>query len=156
MSVLFGREAWGWTTEFAFFQSYTTFVAFVGTLIVTGVLITAFHIADAILVMLSIVCSLVAKSIFAFTRDFNIIYLAATIEMFNSTRVIAIRSLLSKIVAADELGRIYSVMSVMETLINPISSIIYNQTYQETIQSFPGTFYFLTISAFFIMFLIYL
>lgn len=103
--ILFGRESWGWTTEFAFYQSYTTFIAFIGTLIVTGLLVEVCKIADSILVMISLACSIISKPILAVTKDFYMIYVATTIEMFNSTKVICVRSLISKIVSADELGR---------------------------------------------------
>lgn len=153
---LFGRESWNWTTEFAFYQSYSTFIVFIGTLIVTGLLVEVWKLADPILVMISLTCSIIAKPMLALTKDFYTIYIATTIEMFNSTRVIAVRSLISKIVAADELGRVYSVMSVIETVINPLSVIIYNQVYKETISSFPGTFYFLTVGLFTVIWIIYL
>lgn len=154
--ILFGRESWGWTTEFAFYQSYTTFIAFIGTLIVTGLLVEVWKIADPILVMISLACSIIAKPILAITKDFYTIYIATTVEMFNSTRVIAMRSLISKIVGADELGRVYSVMSVIDTVVSPLSVLMYNQVYKETISTFPGTFYFLTVGLFTIIFIIYL
>uniref|UniRef100_A0A336MET8 CSON013922 protein n=1 Tax=Culicoides sonorensis TaxID=179676 RepID=A0A336MET8_CULSO len=155
VAELFKRESWGWTTQFAFYNSYSTFIGFIGTLIVTALLVEVWKLADPILVMISLGCSIVAKPILAITKDFYIIYLATTIELFNSTKVIAIRSLISKVVAADELGRVYSVMSIIETLVNPLTSIIYNYVYAQTISSFPGLFYFMTVGIFAVVFIVY-
>lgn len=82
--------------------------------------------------------------------------MAGGIDMFNSAPAVAIRSVLSKIVAVDELGRLYTVMSVLETLISPLAVKAYVQILTDTLQTTPGAFYFLTIGLLTVVILLFM
>lgn len=147
MSFLFGRQAWGWTVEFGDYSAYNTFMSFIGTILVTAVLINFFKLSDPVLAMVALTCTLISKPIFALTKETKFIYTASTIDMFNSAPAIAVRSLLSKIVSPFELGRSYTVLAILEVLVQPITSIVYNKVYEATIESsLPGTFYFVSVA----------
>uniref|UniRef100_A0A336KPQ4 CSON013923 protein n=1 Tax=Culicoides sonorensis TaxID=179676 RepID=A0A336KPQ4_CULSO len=152
----FGRIAWGWTTEFALYASFNTAVGFIGTLIVTGIFVNLFKLADPLLVIIAVICRLISRLMYAFTKDFAMIYLAGGIDMFNSAPAVAIRSVLSKIVAVDELGRLYTVMSVLETLISPLSVKAYVKIFQDYLETKPGTFYFLTVGLLAVVILLFI
>lgn len=141
----FGRVAWGWTTEFALYSSFNQAIGFLGTLILTGVFVNVFKWADPLLVIIAVFCRLISRILYTYSKDTTIIYVAGGVDMFNSAPVVAIRSILSKIVAIDELGRIYTVMSVVETVINPLAIKVYVQIFTETLQTTPAAFYFLSI-----------
>jgi hypothetical protein len=146
VSSLYGRQAWGWTTEFGDYSAYNTFMSFIGTIIVTTVFVKFFKLTDPILAIVSLTCNLISKPILALTKKTFLIYTASTIDMFNSAPAIAVRSLLSKVVLPNELGRCYTVIALLEVLVHPIASIIYNTTYQVFIESFPGMFYFFSVT----------
>lgn len=148
--------AWGWTTEFAFYQSFITAIGFIGTIIVTGFFVNYLKLVDPILIIISIACRLISRVLYTFAKGFVMIYLAGAVDMFNSAPSIAMRSLISKVVATDELGRVYSVMSIIETAIQPVAIIAYSQIYGDTIQTFPATFFFLTIGLLVIVLLIFM
>ncbi|XP_063697804.1 proton-coupled folate transporter-like [Culicoides brevitarsis] len=141
----FGRLAWGWTTEFALYSSFNQAMSFIGTVIVTAVFVNMFKMSDPLLVIIAVFCRLISRILYSFFKNTNTIYLAGGIDMFNSAPVVAIRSVLSKIVEADELGRLYTVMSILETLVNPLATKVYVQILTETLQTAPQSFYFLTI-----------
>lgn len=141
----FGRLAWGWTTEFALYSSFNQAIGFIGTLIVTGVFVNTFKLADSLLVIIAVFCRLVSRILYVYSKDTGIIYLAGGIDMFNSAPVVAIRSVLSKIVALDELGRLYTVISVVETVIGPLSIKAYVEILTRTLETAPETYYYLTI-----------
>lgn len=141
----FGRVAWGWTTEFALYSSFNQAISFIGTLVVTGVFVNTLKLSDPLLVIIAVFCRLISRILYSFFNNTNTIYLAGGIDMFNSAPVVAIRSVLSKIVKVDELGRLYTVMSVLETLINPLAIKVYVQVFTETLETAPESFYFLSI-----------
>lgn len=152
----FGRVAWGWTTEFALYSSFNTAIGFIGTLIVTGFFVNMLKLGDPILVIIAVICRLISRVLYAFSKDFVIIYLAGGIDMFNSAPAVAIRSVLSKIVAVDELGRLYTVMSVLETVISPLAIKAYVQIFTDSLQTFPGAFYFLTVALLAVVILLFM
>lgn len=152
----FGRVTWGWTTEFALYQSFNTAIGFIGTIIVTGFFVNYLKLVDPFLVIIAVGCRLISRILYTISKDFYMIYLAGGIDMFNSAPVIAIRSLISKIVANNEIGRAYTVLSVLETLIQPVSVITYSQIFQDTIQTVPAAFFYLTIGILIVVILLFL
>lgn len=50
------------------------------------------------------------------------------------------RSLISKLVSADEYGKVFSFLAVCESFINPIGSPLFIYIYNHTISTFPGAF----------------
>ena len=49
------------------------------------------------------------------------------------------RGALSKLVAQDELGAVFSVVGILESLAPIISSLVYTPIYNMTLDVFPGT-----------------
>lgn len=146
VSFLFGRQSWGWTVEFGDYSAYNTFMSFIGTIVVTVVFVNFFKFNDAVLAIVALTCTLISKPILAFTKRTLMIYTGSTIDMFNSAPAISIRSLLSKIVSPAELGRSYTVLAILEVLVAPVASVLYNNVYEGTIESFAGTFYLVSVA----------
>lgn len=69
------------------------------------------------------------------------IYTSATIDIFFHARFIAVKSMLSKIVDQNELGRVYSVLAVTENIDMIIFTPIYSILYNKTLDFLPGTFF---------------
>lgn len=152
----FGRVAWGWTTEFALYSSFNTAIGFVGTLIVTYIFVNYFKISDPLLVIIALVFRLVSRVMYTFIKDIFLIYLAGGIDMFNSAPAVAMRSILSKLVHVDELGRLYTVLSVIETLIQPLAIKAYVQIFTDTLSTMPGAIYILTVGILVVVILIFM
>jgi len=73
--------------------------------------------------------------------------------MFCGLITIVGRSMLSKLVHKDEVGKIYSFLASGEAAIPLIASPIYNLLYSATLDSFPGAVYVLTSSLDFLILL---
>lgn len=61
--------------------------------------------------------------------------------MFIGTRPIAMKSIISRFVEADELGRVYSILGILDAFAGFIIPTIYSVIYLNTVESFPGAFY---------------
>lgn len=61
--------------------------------------------------------------------------------MFNGTTFIAMRSIISKLVSADELGKINSLFGVSEALMPLMYGPMYSMIYKMTIDYLPGAFF---------------
>lgn len=69
------------------------------------------------------------------------IFVGAIVEMLNGTSFIAMRSIMSKLVPADELGKINSLFGVSEALMPLVYGPMYSIVYNMTINVLPGSFF---------------
>ena len=69
------------------------------------------------------------------------------VGLISNTTAIIIRSALSKVTPADELGCIFSMLGALEAFLPLIASPLMTKVYNSTLDIFPGTF--LLVSALF-------
>lgn len=69
------------------------------------------------------------------------IYSAGTVDIFFHVKYVAIKSMLSKLVEQNELGRVYSVLGVTENIDSIIFTPIYSLIYYKTLDYIPGSFF---------------
>lgn len=139
--ILFARTALRWTTEFGLFVMYMTAIGLVGTTLTTALFVNVFKMQDATLGIISVLGSLAAKPIVAFSRTTPMIFGAVAVDLFGHSKYIAIKSLISKIVSNDELGRIYSILGVMDNVDLLVFAPIYSFIYYRTIDILPGAIF---------------
>lgn len=71
-------------------------------------------------------------------------YVARTFDAFISIRALVIKSALSKLVAADELGRLFSIVGIIEAIAKYVFVSSYSLIYQNTLNTWPAAFYFVS------------
>lgn len=71
-------------------------------------------------------------------------YIGTTVDIFLSTKAIAIKSIISKKVAPQELGKIFSVLGILESLNGFVFPSLYSFVYLKTVDTFVGAIYFLS------------
>jgi MFS transporter, PCFT/HCP family, solute carrier family 46, member 3 len=80
-------------------------------------------------------------------------YAGTTFDIFVSTKAIAIKSIVSKIIPATELGKMFSVLGIIDSIDALIFPSIYSFVYLNTVETFTGAIYLLS-EFFFILTLI--
>lgn len=68
---------------------------------------------------------------------------APIVEILNGTSFIAMRSIASKLVSSDELGKVNSLFGVAEALVPLIYAPLYAAVYSATMNTLPGAFFLL-------------
>jgi len=81
-------------------------------------------------------------------------YIAMPIGSIGGVSSIGTRSHMSKIVGRNEIGKVFSFMTALDTVAPMISSTIFTYIFKHTMDSYPGTVYQLT--AFLIFFPIFI
>ena len=71
-------------------------------------------------------------------------YLGTTVDLFVSTKSVAIKSIISKIIPEVELGRIFSVLGIIDSIDAFIFPSLYSFVYLKTVDVFVGAIYFLS------------
>lgn len=68
-------------------------------------------------------------------------YAGSVVEMLNGTSFISMRSIASKLVSSDELGKVNSMLGVTESIVPLVYAPLYAKIYASTLKTLPGTFY---------------
>ncbi|XP_055526719.1 solute carrier family 46 member 3-like [Wyeomyia smithii] len=146
MSViyLFTRYRFNWSeVEFSFFSTYGMLTGLVGTIFSVGVFSHLLKIDDALIGMMSCMSKILSSFVYAFAVTTWQLYLGPIVEMLNGTSFISMRSIASKLVASDELGKVNSLFGVAEALMPLVYAPMYTTVYAATINVLPGAFFLL-------------
>ncbi|OXA52335.1 Proton-coupled folate transporter [Folsomia candida] len=120
---LFVRERLGWdVVAFGSFSSFNWFIGVSGVALSMGILSKWMQLRDPIVGFIS-----------------GMSQMASTVDLMNGTMVVIARSMLSKLVHRDEIGKLFSLIAVLESFI-PLGIIpVYATVYGLTVQTFSGS-----------------
>lgn len=139
---LYMRYRYHWNeVMFSMFTTFAMVTNLIGTAISVGVFSHILKIDDAIVGIMSSMSKILAGFVYAFATTDWMIYLAAIVEIVNGTSFIAMRSIASKLVSTDELGKVNSLFGVCESMMPLVYGPMYSSIYAATMKSFPGTFF---------------
>ncbi|KAG4067481.1 hypothetical protein HA402_002758 [Bradysia odoriphaga] len=144
MSViyLFTRYQFNWSeVEFSVFSTYGMLTGLVGTVFSVGVFSHLLKIDDALIGVMSSMSKILSSFVYAFAVTEWQLYLAPLVELLNGTSFIAMRSIATKLVESDELGKVNSLFGVAEALMPLVYAPMYASLYQATIETLPGAFF---------------
>lgn len=68
-------------------------------------------------------------------------YVGVTVDFFYYVRFFIIKSMISKLVEGDEMGRVFSLLGITENLDSIIFTPIYGMLYYYTLEFLPGAFF---------------
>nr|XP_023018297.1 solute carrier family 46 member 3-like [Leptinotarsa decemlineata] len=152
VSYLFTRYKFNWDeVDFSIFSTYNMVTNLIGTSVSVGVFSHALKIDDAVIGIYSCMSKILSGFVYGFATTSLIFYLGSIVEILNGTSFIAMRSIASKLVPTDELGKVNSLFGACEALMPLVYGPMYNATYAATLNWMPGAFYilggFLTLPA---------
>lgn len=138
---LFTRFKYNWDElDFSIFSTYNMITSLIGTTISVGLFSHFLKIDDALIGVLSSTSKVLSSLVYAFAATTTQFYLGALVEIFNGTSFIAMRSIASKLVPTEELGKVNSLFGVCEALMPLVYGPMYSATYAATMQTLPGAF----------------
>ncbi|XP_008546539.1 solute carrier family 46 member 3 [Microplitis demolitor] len=141
---LFTRYRFNWNElKFSMFYTYSMVTNLIGTMMSVGIFSHFLKIDDALVGLMSCMSKILASFVYAFAAEDWVIYLAPLVEIINGTSFIAMRSIASKLVPTDELGKVNSLFGVCESLMPLVYGPIYSSVYAATMNTLPGTFFLL-------------
>lgn len=68
-------------------------------------------------------------------------YIGRTVDMFVSVRALTLKSIISTFVENAELGRIFSIIGIIESFAKFVFVSSYSIIYKFTLETWPGAFY---------------
>lgn len=143
---LYTQLKFNWNADlYSYFKTYqsTAYVVmmFLGVPFFTKVL----HMKDTFIIMIGATAHAAARLVYIFANVDWLLYVGATISSLGPVVAPVLRSMISKMVAANERGIIFSFLSVFDNAVPLVSGILYTQIYNASINTFPQAFFLLTI-----------
>ncbi|XP_042208120.1 proton-coupled folate transporter-like isoform X2 [Homarus americanus] len=156
---LFTRRVLGWkATDYGLWVTYKNLLAAVGSLVAVPLLSKVLGLADNYLAMLGALASVADYTFYGLvSKDWEfLVWIAPVAALLVNSCVIAIRSILSKFVTGDELGKVSAVMGALDGVMPMIIFSLYTAIYHATVHVFPGAQFFFGASANLLMTLIFI
>ncbi|XP_047985957.1 solute carrier family 46 member 3-like isoform X1 [Leguminivora glycinivorella] len=133
------RYRFGWDElQFSIYQTYNFVTHTVGTVFSLIVFSKMLKWHDSVLGIISTSSKIVGSFIYCFAATATVFYIAPLVEILNGTSLLAMRSIMSKLVAPDELGKVNSIFGLTENLMPLIYVPLYTTVYTRTMDVLPG------------------
>ncbi|XP_068630784.1 proton-coupled folate transporter-like [Battus philenor] len=145
---IFVRYRFNWDEmKYSIYSTYSLIMHLVGTVFSISVFSKKMKAHDSVLGIISAASKIAGALVLTFAvRDYQA-YLCPLVEVLNGTAAIALRSLSSKLVSYQELGKLNSIFGMFETIMPLIYAPIYTKVYVATIHILPGTVFLLSIAS---------
>ena len=138
---LFTRYKFNWSeVEFSFYSTYSMGLNLIGTGFVVSVLSGMLKMEDALVGSIAIISKVPASLVYAFSQVEWHLYIGPIAEMIYGAAFIAMRSVASKIVSSNELGKINSLFGIIESVAPLAYSPLLATIYSATLTTMPGAF----------------
>ncbi|XP_018576193.1 proton-coupled folate transporter isoform X2 [Anoplophora glabripennis] len=146
---LYLREKFDWTlTKFTLFNSATSVVWIIGTMGGTYILHKLCNIKEAALILVGLISTTAGSLLQGFGKADWYLYTAGGVRCLGGVISPMSRSLISKLIPDDEIGKIFSMIMASEFLIGLGASPLYTAIYNGTINSDPAFFNYLSAGLF--------
>ncbi|KAL5279854.1 hypothetical protein ACFFRR_004082 [Megaselia abdita] len=135
---------WDGNTYSTYAGLYSTLVGIFGTFFATAVLSKLFKISDPLVGLIASITTILSRLFFAFAKDSTTYYIGGALTLFESMRVIPIKSISSSLVDPEEIGRLFSLMSLLDSFGGFFFPPLYSYVWIKNLQIFPGAIYMLS------------
>ncbi|CAG9123792.1 unnamed protein product [Plutella xylostella] len=146
--------------EFSLFTTYSVLMGIAGTTIAVTIFSKLLKMHDSLLGIIATFCKVASSFVYGLAPTKGWFYSGPVFDFFGNAGVTAIRSLGTKVVEPDQVGKMCSLIGFVEAVVPVIYTPLYSKVYSKTLDSFPGAFYILggamTIPAFFIFIILYI
>ncbi|XP_053967215.1 uncharacterized protein LOC128868765 [Anastrepha ludens] len=141
-------------------QDFTTFnaaaivIKMVGCAIVLVLLRVLFKVPITVVSMLGLAGCFLDSATRALAQQFWEMYLAALMGFMGGINSPMLQAVLAGLVDATEIGKIYAVISSLQTLSPLLSAPVYTGIYNASLETYPGAFFVLSSGIYLICFLL--
>ncbi|XP_062541923.1 probable peptidoglycan muropeptide transporter SLC46 [Armigeres subalbatus] len=147
---LFLRERFGWTVkEYSFYDATAIVVMIIGNLVGMYVMKKFLNLSESVLSAIGFCSYAIVSGIHAIAYEPWHLYLALSVGMMKGIAGPMGRAVISNTAPANDIGKIYSLTTSIESLTPLASAPIYTYVYKLTMSWFPGAFNLISAMIFF-------
>ncbi|XP_064095307.1 probable peptidoglycan muropeptide transporter SLC46 [Macrobrachium nipponense] len=145
IAYLYVKRKFGWDyNQYVHLGIVKCFAGILGTGIVLPLLSYKLQVHDSILGIIGCFSSVASSIVTGFAPNSWYMYLSTVVGGLSGLAALVNRSILSKIVPDEEIGKVFSMTAAFETAVPLMSSPVYTLVYNNSITSFPGAVYLMT------------
>ncbi|CAL8108953.1 unnamed protein product [Orchesella dallaii] len=142
---LYTRHQFGWdVNQYTEYSVSDSFMAITGGFIMIMTCMKIFKLPDAIIGIMSTIGIIISQFIFAFAVSGWMVYLGASLQMFAGLISIVLRSMISKVVAKEEIARVFTFLACGEASMPMVGVPLYSYVFRHTLTTFPGAMFMLS------------
>ncbi|OWR45015.1 adenylate cyclase [Danaus plexippus plexippus] len=142
ITYMFVRYRLKWDAlKFSIYSTYSIVVHSIGALFSISVFSKHWGFHDSMLCLISVTSKLIGSIYIAFVKTDFQMFMVPIVEILNATTFTSLRSMASKLVETEEMGRMNSLFSLVETLAALVFDPSYTTLYSMTISDFAGSVY---------------
>ena len=143
---LYLRKALNFTyLDFSYYTTVLSVIGLASQFIVVPILSNKLRLHDTTISIMETVTSIINLLILAFVRNTWMLYIGGVIALLDNSATTMFRSLISKTVDDNEIGKVFSVVGGFQALIPFASGPIFGYIYKSTLEFQPNTFLFVLI-----------
>lgn len=131
---------WG-PVHYSLYQTYDLVIHLIGTTVAISVFSQWLQLDDLLLATIACCSKVAAAFVYAFAPTTTIFYIAPFVSIVSGSGSIAMRSIATKLVAQNELGKIQSLFGICEGLAPSLYTNLYTKVYEVTLNVLPGAFF---------------
>ncbi|CAH1724819.1 unnamed protein product [Aphis gossypii] len=145
VAYLFTRVKFNWNeVQFSVYSTTTMCINLVGTFVTLGIVVRKFGVDDALIGTVATTGKLIAQFIYVSATSPVVFYLAALVNCLQGPAIISMKSIINKIIPAEELGQVCAVTGIGENVIPILCGPLYSYVYESTVGFFPSAYFLLT------------
>ena len=130
-------------TDYALFNIVMSLISFVCLMIIMPIFSGKFQVHDALMLFIISVCEVASAAILPFTDSLWQFYLGFGLGTMGYCKYAVVRSLLSKCIDTDEVGKVFSILAVIASVAPVGGNPVFRQLYNKTLSTFPGAVFLL-------------
>ncbi|XP_013134258.1 PREDICTED: proton-coupled folate transporter-like [Papilio polytes] len=142
ITYMFVRYRLKWdAVKYSLYSTYSIITHSFGALFSITVFSKRWGFHDSLLCLISITSKLAGSVFIAFVRTDFEMFMVPIVEILNALTFTSLRSMISKLVLNEEVGKMNSLFSLVETLAALVFDPTYSTLYAKTLPIFAGTVY---------------
>ena len=143
---LFVRKQFSWTLQkYTFYSTLTGITSILGGTISICVLYKLLRLKETTILILAFLFCMTGTLFQSLAAKGWEIYVGGSIKFLSGAISAMARSLLSKIIPVQDSGKIFSVLTSLESAAAILGIVVYTAIYKVTLDVFPSAFFFLTL-----------
>jgi len=130
-------------TDYAHFNIIMSLLSFVCLMVIMPLFSGKFEVHDALMLFAISVCEVASAVVIPFTTELWQFYVAWAVSTMGYCKYAVVRSLLSKCIDANEVGKVFSILAVIASVAPIGGNPVFRQLYNKTLDTFPGAIFLL-------------
>ncbi|KAF5308138.1 hypothetical protein FQR65_LT06317 [Abscondita terminalis] len=145
VTYLYLRNRFAWSLEdCTYFTSVMTVIGILGGVLALIICYKVLKLTEVSILLLSFIVCTLSYIFQGLARNWLEIYIAKSFDFLSATISPMVRTLMSKIVDSEDIGKIFSILITVELVFGLLGSLFYTFVYNVTLTTLPSAFYFVT------------